>query len=106
MLLSGGELGKTWLPGHFLSYRAKVVAGYLLRVFVLVQLCCPYFYMIYTGIKIYGWLNMFLRAIFIKAEHQIIETYKHAHTHTSVSTYIILAYDTLSRNSIVRVRMV
>lgn len=52
---------------------------------------------------------MLFRAISIKSEHQIsqkLNTHKHIHTLKSVATYIILIYDTLSRNIIVRVRMV
>lgn len=71
---------------------SKTVSGYQLRVSMLTQLCCPYLCVIYMRIKIDHWLNMLLRAISIKSEHQI-------HTLESISSYIILTYDALFRHN-------
>ena len=60
-------------------------------VSILTQLCCPYLCVIYIRIKIDHWLNMLLRAISIKSGHQI-------QTLESISTYIILTYDALSKH--------
>lgn len=52
---------------------------------------------------------MLLRAISVESEHQIIiRNLMHTHTQTlkSVSTYIILTYDTPSRNIIVGIKMI
>lgn len=53
----------------------------------------------------YSCLNMLLRAISNETEHQIIVG-NFTLTHLNVSTYIILAHDTLFRNIIAKVRMV
>lgn len=104
MMLSGSELAKAWLLGYFLSHGSEVIAAYLLRVSELTQLCCLSLHEIYTTVEFYSWLNMLFRAISIESEHQKFNT--HTHIYKLVSTSIILTYDTLSRNIIVRVRLV
>ena len=99
--LSGSELGKAQLLGYFLSHGPEVIADYLLRGLALTQLRCLSLCELYTRVTFRSWLNTSPRAISSESEHQNLNT----HTHKLVPTSIVLTYDTLSRNIIVRVRM-
>lgn len=77
-MLSGGDPGKAWLLGYFLSHGSEMTAVYLLRVSVLTRLCFLSLCEIYTMTKFYSWLNMLLRAISIESGHQKFNTATHS----------------------------
>lgn len=91
ILLSGGKLGKTQLWGHFLSHDSKVTAGRTLKSF------CAYLAMLSLPLcelykdKILS-LNMLLRAISIKSEHQLmVRNLTHTDTHTHLNQFPLIS---------------